>query len=291
MQSMTGYGRMVVQDEVYSIVAEVAAVNRKNLEIAFSGPREWYNLERVAVELARKRFARGRLQLQVKVERLGSKNSGQLWDDAFIIDKVEAFRKLCENVGIPCNLNEELLVNLMRLSGSESQLPEWEVYETKVTQAIEGAFDELMRMRNLEGVALAQDLVERLQLLKDIVSRIETIAPEVGPAYRKAFKDRLAQAELDINIDDERVLKEIALFVDRSDISEEITRLKSHFDQLGDTLKLDEAIGRKIDFILQEIFREFNTIGSKANHIEISQSVIQAKNELERLREQAQNIE
>ena len=291
MQSMTGYGRMAVQDEAYSIVAEVAAVNRKNLEIAFSGPKEWFNLERVAVELAKKRFARGRLQLQVKVERLGSKNSGQLWDEASVIDKVDAFKKLCDRVGVECAINEDLLVNLIRLSGFESLLPEWETYEAKVTEAIEGALDGLAVMRKQEGLALAQDLVERLKLLKDIVARIEALAPEVGPAYRTVFRDRLALAGLDIDLNDERVLKEIALFVDRSDISEEITRLKSHFDQLGETLALEDAIGRKIDFILQEIFREFNTIGSKANHIAISQAVIEGKNELERLREQAQNVE
>ena len=288
---MTGFGRMAVQDEVYSIVAEVAAVNRKNLEVAFSGPKEWFHLERIAVDLAKQRFARGRLQLQVKVERLGSKTSGQIWDEACILEKVDAFKKLCERAGIEYTLNEDLLVNLIRLTGFENQLPEWEAYESKVTQAIEGALDGLAEMRKQEGIALAQDLNDRLGLLKGIVTRIEGIAPEVGPAYRAIFLERLAQAGLEIDLSDERVLKEIALFVDRSDVSEEITRLKSHFDQLADTLKLEDAIGRKIDFILQEIFREFNTIGSKANHIEISQAVIEGKNELERFREQAQNVE
>lgn len=291
MQSMTGYGRKAVQDEIYSIVAEVAAVNRKNLEVALSAPKEWFNLDRIAVELAKKRFARGRLQLQVKVERLGSKNTGQIWDEDLIAEKVEAFKGLCDKVGVSCELNEDLLLNLIRLNGAESRLPDWEKYQGKVTQAIEGALDELLRMRQQEGHALAKDLKERLVLLENTVKQIEGIAPEVGPAHRKALIARLAQAELDINIEDERIIKEIALFVDRSDISEELTRLKSHFDQLGNTLELKGAIGRKIDFILQEIFREFNTIGSKANHIEISQFVIEGKNELERFREQAQNIE
>lgn len=291
MQSMTGYGRKAVQDEIYSIVAEVAAVNRKNLEVALSAPKEWFNLDRIAVELAKKRFARGRLQLQVKVERLGSKNTGQIWDEDLIAEKVEAFKGLCDKVGVSCELNEDLLLNLIRLNGAESRLPDWETYKGSVTQAIEGALDELLRMRQQEGHALAKDLKERLVLLENTVKQIEGIAPEVGPAHRKALIARLAQAELDVNIEDERIIKEIALFVDRSDISEELTRLKSHFDQLGSTLELKGAIGRKIDFILQEIFREFNTIGSKANHIEISQFVIEGKNELERFREQAQNIE
>jgi len=288
---MTGYGRCVVQDETYSIVAEVAAVNRKNLEIALSGPKEWFNLDRIAVELAKKRFERGRLQVQLKVERLGSSGSDQAWDDALVIDRLKSFKRLCEKANVEFNANETLLIDLLRLNGSESRVPAWELYEEKVTQAIAGAFDELDRMRAQEGKALQDDLTQRLDCLKATAVKIEGIAPEVGPAHRKALLERLEQAQLEISAEDERVLKEIALFVDRSDISEELTRLKSHFDQLGETLLQSGAIGRKIDFILQEIFREFNTIGSKANHFDISQNVIGGKNELERFREQAQNIE
>jgi len=291
MQSMTGFGRSVVQDDNFSIVAEVAAVNRKNLEVALSGPKEWFNLERIAVELAKKRFERGRLQLQLKVERLGSSGSDQAWDDALVLERLSAFRRLCEKAGVSFQPNETLLVDLLRLNGSESRVPDWDIYQPKVIEAIAGAFDELDRMRSLEGDALFEDLSKRLETLKQTVCKIESLAPEVAPAYRKALLERLDQAQLDIRSDDERVIKEIALFVDRSDISEEITRLKSHFEQLGVTLEQKGAIGRKIDFILQEIFREFNTIGSKANHIDISQNVIEAKNELERLREQAQNVE
>lgn len=288
---MTGYGRKAVQDETFSITAEIAAVNRKNLEVALSAPKEWFNLDRISVELAKKRFFRGRLQLQVKIERLGSKNSDQSWDEALILEKVEAFKALCANVGASCDVNEDVVFNLLRMSGSENQLPDWEDYGDKVISAIEGAMDELGKMRAHEGEALAADLCERLTLLKDVASRIEALAPTVAPAHRKALLERLEQADLEVAVDDERIIKEIALFVDRSDISEELTRLKSHFDQLGKTFEMEGAIGRKIDFILQEVFREFNTIGSKANLVEISQLVIEGKNELERLREQAQNVE
>lgn len=291
MQSMTGYGRKVVQDEVYSIVAEVAAVNRKNLEVALSAPKEWFNLDRIAVELAKKRFARGRLQLQVKIERLGGKNPNQSWDVGLIGEKLEEFKTLCETVGASCQVDENLVLNLLRVSGSESQLPDWEDYGDKVIEAIEGAMDDLGKMRGQEGDALSEDLSDRLSILSGIAEKIETLAPDVGPAHRKALLERLEQAEINVSVDDDRIIKEIALFVDRSDVSEEITRLKSHFDQLGKTILMKGAIGRKIDFILQEIFREFNTIGSKANLIDISQLVIEGKNELERFREQAQNIE
>lgn len=288
---MTGYGRAVVQDETFSIVAEVAAVNRKNLEVALSGPKEWFNLERIAVELAKQRFERGRLQLQIKVERLGGSGSDQAWDDSLVLERLESFRGLCEKAGISCVTTEALLVDLMRLNASEGRVPAWDGYNERVVEVIGAAFEELYQMREQEGSALLTDLSQRLQTLQATVETIESLAPEVGPAHRKALLERLEQAQLEISIEDERVLKELALFVDRSDISEELTRLKSHFDQLKKTINVKGAIGRKIDFILQEIFREFNTIGSKANHFEISQCVIDGKNELERFREQAQNVE
>ena len=292
MQSMTGYGRCVVQDETYSIVAEVAAVNRKNLEVALSGPKEWFNLERVAVELAKARFQRGRLQLQIKVERLGSAASNdQAWDDALVLQRLVAFKQLCEKAEIEFAPRAELLVDLLRLNGSESRVPDWEKYQKSVSQVIDGAFAELEQMRRREGDALYEDLCGRLEVLAQTAEKIEALAPLVAPAHRKALLERLEQAQLEISVEDERVLKEVALFVDRSDISEEITRLKSHFAQLKSTLAEEGSIGRKLDFILQEVFREFNTIGSKANHIDISQAVIEGKNELERFREQAQNVE
>ncbi len=288
---MTGYGRGVVQDETYSIVAEVAAVNRKNLEVALSGPKEWFNLDRIAVGLAKKRFERGRLQLQIKVERLGSAGTDQAWDDSLVLERLQSFRALCEKAEIQCEVSESLLFDLLRLNASDSRVPAWEIYQSKVSEAVTVAFEELERMRGQEGQALFEDLRQRLDVLQSTAKKIEEIAPEVGPAHRKALLERLEQAQLEISTEDERVLKEIALFVDRSDISEEITRLNSHFVQLGVTLEQKGAIGRKLDFILQEIFREFNTIGSKANHVEISQLVIEGKNELERFREQAQNVE
>jgi uncharacterized protein (TIGR00255 family) len=130
-----------------------------------------------------------------------------------------------------------------------------------------------------------------LNLLRAQIDVIAARAPLVAPTYREALLQRLRQAELDLDPDDERVLKEIALFVDRSDVTEELTRLRSHLDQFAALLVSDEPIGRKAEFILQEIGREVNTIGSKANDLAISRAVIELKNELERVREQIANVE
>ena len=146
-------------------------------------------------------------------------------------------------------------------------------------------------MRAKEGSALLADFLARLEKLKLAMETIATRAPQVTPVYREQLLQRLRQAGLELDITDERVLKEVALFADRCDVTEEITRLRSHFKQLQDLLTSKGEIGRKAEFILQEIGREIHTIGSKANDLAISQQVIEFKNELERVREQIANVE
>jgi len=146
-------------------------------------------------------------------------------------------------------------------------------------------------MRAKEGEALLVDFLERVELLRRHLDGIAARAPQVAPLHREQLLKRLREAGLELNPDDERVLREIALFADRSDVSEEITRFRSHLDQLATLLRSDGEIGRKADFILQEMGREANTIGSKANDLSIARNVIELKNELERIREQMANVE
>lgn len=290
MQSMTGYGRATADFGGYAIVVEVSSVNRKNLEVMLSAPKDWFGLDRIANELAKERFDRGRLQMLIKIEKSEEEAANAPWDEAGVIEKVEAFQRLCRKIGISGQVTEEVVINIIRVNGTEGQIPSLQDCEDTLRKVISEAFDALKDMRNREGSSLLEDLQARLSTLNQLTEKMESLAPEVAPNQRQALLDRLQQAQLDLDPEDERVLKEIALFVDRSDISEELTRLKSHFDQMAIIFKSDGAIGRKMDFMVQEIFREFNTIGSKANHLEISQLVIEAKNELERFREQVQNV-
>lgn len=291
MNSMTGYGRSSMACGVQTLVVELVSVNRKNLEVFVNGPKDWFPLERLVMEQAKARFQRGRINVALKLESSTTADENALADPEAIAMKLGSFRKICEASGIPYEPDQELLTNLIRLNALDSNAPPWETVDTEVTEAVSKAFDDFAKMRAQEGQALYTDLVQRLDVIEGLTTQIQSKAPEVGPAYKEQLLERLKNAELDLDPSDERILKEISLFVDRSDISEELTRLSSHFVQLRDTMGKEGAIGRKIDFILQEIFREFNTIGSKANHIDISQAVITAKNELERFREQAQNIE
>jgi uncharacterized protein YicC (UPF0701 family) len=158
-------------------------------------------------------------------------------------------------------------------------------------RARRGAAGGFAAMRAREGEALFVDFIERVGTCRRQVDAVAARAPAVAPAYREQLLKRLRDAGLELDVDDERVLREIALFADRCDITEEITRFRSHLDQLSALLKSDGEIGRKADFILQEMGREANTIGSKANDLAISKSVIELKNELERIREQMANVE
>jgi uncharacterized protein (TIGR00255 family) len=186
-----------------------------------------------------------------------------------------------------CNL----LLDLARSVKERSSLPDWKDLKDSLQEAFKAALADIHAMRQQEGAALANDLKERIAELEAFRKQIEKNATGGTQRYRDALLERLKQLELELDASDERVLKEVAIFADRSDISEETTRLASHFEQFLGFLNADKATGRKMDFLCQEIHREFNTTGSKSNDIEVTRLVIEGKNALERIREQVQNIE
>ncbi len=160
-----------------------------------------------------------------------------------------------------------------------------------IAQALQLALADLIKMRDREGKHLARDLAQRLKTIRAEIKQVRALFPEVVKKYRTALHERIRKAHLDLAPDDERLLKEVALFADRSDVSEELTRLGSHLAQFTDQLRKDEPVGRTLEFITQEIARELNTLGAKANDAEISKHVVACKAELEKIREQIQNLE
>jgi uncharacterized protein (TIGR00255 family) len=158
-------------------------------------------------------------------------------------------------------------------------------------QALAAALAELVKMREREGKHLAKDLIHRLKVLRKEIKEVRALYPDVVKKYRSALLERIAKAGLNLPIDDERLLKEVSFFADRSDISEELTRLESHLAQFAHHLRKNEPVGRTLEFITQEIFRELNTLGAKSNAATISQHVVACKSELEKIREQIQNLE
>jgi len=272
---------------------ELSSVNRKQAEIALSLPRELLELEPRMRDEINAHISRGRLTVAVG---LHAKGGGRGGDTGAINvaaakdyrDRLKALRKALKLEG-EITLDQVLRgPGVLEAEGAEIAT---ETAWPALRRALKAALDQFVKMRKAEGEALAADLRKRVLAMQKNVKTIGVLAPKVMEHHRGTLLERAAKAGLEIGASDERLLKEIVFFADRSDISEELTRLRSHLDQFFGQLGRDEPVGRTLEFLLQEMFRETNTIGNKANFLAISQIVVGMKTELEKLREQVQNIE
>jgi uncharacterized protein (TIGR00255 family) len=264
------------------------SVNRRGLDLSISLPTGWEPLEAAVSEMVRRGVTRGKVRVIVECDGPAATAD---WDESAVNAALDRLKALAAARGIPFQPTAELLWQVARDEGGQTSLPEarsaWPAIEKAVVEAMRG----LAAMRAREGEALLVDFLQRLEKLRGHLDTIAGRAPQIAGGYRELLLQRLRGAGLDLDVGDERVLKEVALFADRSDIAEELTRLRSHLVQLTDLLRSAAEVGRKGEFILQEVGREIHTIGSKANDLAISQQVIEFKNELERVREQIANVE
>ncbi|MGF1452050.1 MAG: YicC/YloC family endoribonuclease [Opitutales bacterium] len=290
MQSMTGFGRAEGALGDVALAVEINSVNRRNFELNCHLPRDWASLERPAAEKLRKQLSRGKVTLAVRFERSSSESSLS-WDAAQIRETVARLGDLANAAGVRFEPDADFLLRLVQTLSGNAHLPDAETAWTALEPVVDEALAAHVAMRKTEGAVLASDLTARLEALRQNVQSLAACTAGAVLDYREKLFARLQKAGLELDLDDDRVLKEIALFADRIDVTEELTRLGSHFDQFAEILEADEAAGRKLDFLCQEINREFNTIGSKTNLIEATRTVIDSKNELERIREQVQNLE
>ena len=222
----------------------------------------------------------------------GGKTATQAtWDEAAASEALDRGAAFAARKGVPFHPTPELLWQVANAQRRETERPAAEAAQAVVTATLTTALRSFSAMRAKEGEALMVDFIKRSELLHRQVDVVVGRAAQVPANYREQLLKRLRDAGLDLDVNDERVLREIALFADRCDVTEEITRLRSHFEQFATLLKSDGEIGRKAEFLLQEIGREVNTIGSKANDLTIARAVIELKNELERVREQMANVE
>lgn len=290
---MTGFGRGDAEatDAGVRILVEFHSVNRKTLDVQIGAPREWSGYEATCNEWLAGTFQRGRVNIQIKVESTSGDNDALKLNTGAMAQSIQELKGFAEEQGLEFNPDSQFLLDLARSLKDSSGLPDWKELKAPLKEAFSAALADITSMREQEGSALATDLKNRIAELDELRQQIEKNAAGSTERYRDALLERLKQLELDLDPSDERVLKEIAIFADRSDISEETTRLASHFEQFLSFVNSKEATGRKMDFLCQEIHREFNTTGSKSNDIEITRIVIDGKNALERIREQVQNIE
>ena len=290
MKSMTGFGRSELTEEGVTVSVQISSVNRKSLDIMCILPKEFQQLERQVVEKARNRIGRGRIQFSIEIKDERNESAGLPSDDQ-IDAGIERLKRITERHGGSIEITPQVVVNLARLLESEASVLPVEVVERLLMKCADAALEELVSMRENEGAALRDDLGNRCIVMRNTLNEVGKLAPEMVKKHRENLLGRLEQAGLEIDVEDERVLREMALFADRCDVSEEITRLYSHLGQFADLLDKGEPVGRSIEFLIQEIAREINTIGSKSSSIDVSKSALSLKNELERIREQVANVE
>jgi uncharacterized protein (TIGR00255 family) len=292
MKSMTGYGRGECSQRGFKVTVELSSVNRKQTEIAVNLPRALEVLEAQLRDEINRRVARGRLTVRVSVHAAAGAAGKLLINTTLAKSYAKELRALAKSLRLPDALTLDLLARAPGVMQPAEEITPAEELWPALAKAVQAALDVLLKMREREGAWLAKDLATRAARMRAGVNRVRRLAPRSAEQYRTQLLARIKAAGLALPaLDDERLLKEIFLFADRSDISEELTRLESHFQQFNDCVKSKEPVGRTLDFLAQEMNREVNTLGSKANDSAISREVVLLKAELEKFREQVQNVE
>jgi uncharacterized protein (TIGR00255 family) len=291
MQSMTGYGHGESDGGGARICVDVNSVNRRQSDIVINLPRELSALEPRARQAVSDRVARGRTNVSITFAPSANGARTLALDRSLARSYHDAMRALQEELAVSGEITIGMVLQapgVMRFS-EESVVPDqvWPALE----EALGRALDDLVKMRTREGKHLAKDLIHRLKVVRQSLKEVRRLHPAVAEKHRLVLLERINKAGVEIQPNDERLLKEVAFFADRSDVSEELTRLESHLTQFAHTLRKDEPVGRTLEFITQEISRELNTLGAKAADPEISQHVVACKAEVEKIREQIQNLE
>jgi uncharacterized protein (TIGR00255 family) len=293
MKSMTGYGRGECAQDGFKITVELSSVNRKQAEVSVTLPRELDMLEAQIRDAINRVVARGRVNVRVSLHAAADKLSVRKHINAALAkDYAAEFARLAKQLKISGEVTLDQVLRAPGVFQTDEQLAESEDLWPAVEKALNSGLSALLKMREREGAHLAKDLSARIGVMSGAVGKVQKQAPQTAENYRQNLLTRIKAAGIEnLAPDDDRLLKEVVLFADRSDITEELTRLQSHFQQFADCAKSKEPVGRTLDFLAQEMNREINTIGSKANDAIISREVVTLKAELERFREQAQNVE
>lgn len=284
--SMTGYGKAILSNEQYKIHIEMKAVNHRYLETIVRMPRQLLAYEDSIKKIVSEYTSRGRVEVFVTIEGLLQRTL-QI-DEGLIKQYKEAIENLA--VGEQSIYNPIDLLKLPEVTTVSEVEQINDNFEQLLLSTTKNACEQFFKAKCKEGSQLKKDLLERLSAIEDCKKHITIQSPLIIKSYREKLLSKLADVEL-TNVDEQRLLTEVMIFADRCDISEELVRLACHLELFIETLELKESIGRKLDFIVQEMNREVNTIGSKANSLEISKQVVEIKNNLEKIREQVQNIE
>jgi uncharacterized protein (TIGR00255 family) len=288
---MTGYGRGDADHGGTKFSVELNSVNRKQSDIVINLPRDLAELEPRIRQTINENISRGRTNATITFHN-GSNGARNLTLDTTLARSYhEAMRALQKELNAPGEITISTILQAPGVMRFPEQVVIAEQVWPTIDRALRAALADLIKMREREGKHLAKDLIHRLKAIRKKLKEVRALHPDVVKRYRAALLDRIQKAGLPIAGDDERLLREISFFADRADVSEELTRLESHLAQFAHHLRRNEPVGRALEFMTQEIFRELNTLGAKANDAAISQRVVGCKAELEKIREQVQNLE
>ncbi len=291
VKSMTGYGRYQQTVDGMDITVEIKSVNHRYFDFSSRTPRIYGFLDEKLKSYVQSRVSRGKIECYVQVDNLENDSVVVEVNHSLAKGYVDAFRDLAESYGIDNNLNAGILArfNDVLLIRKES------ADEDKIWQAVKSvaeiAVDKFIEMRTTEGEKLKDDICSRADLILSKVEFVEGRSPQTVKEYSEKLLARMNDVLGSVNVDETRILTEAAIYADKVAVAEETVRLRSHLEQLRDFFNAQEAIGRKMDFLVQEINREANTIGSKACDVDIARCVLDIKSEVEKIREQVQNIE
>ncbi len=294
IRSMTGYGRAESSTLAgKKLVVEIKSLNHRNLESSIRLPVFLAPLEVDIKKRAGERISRGRVEINIRIDSEPGANGGDNLEANLPL--ISSYYSLMTDLKEKFNLSDEITLNtLVNLKGSiyisEVEIDPEEAWDT-IRKALDDSIDSLIHMKEAEGRLLYEDFVARIGTISDYIKKLESRIPQVTDDYRERLSERIRDLADGMEYDESRLIQEVAIMAEKSDITEEIVRLKSHMKQFGEMLNSDAAIGRKMDFLFQEMHREINTIGSKSNDLTISGNVIEIKTELAKLREQAQNVE
>ena len=295
IKSMTGFGRGEYADETGKVTVEIRAVNHRYLDISVKMPRRYSFAEEAIKAAIKEKLSRGKVEVNVSIDNAGKSDSDVKLDADLAAKYYDALSTLRDSFefGEESKVSLSLLARMPDVIKTSAAEEDEETMTQRLVSAARKATDDISAMRETEGAKLAADLEARAGIVSDIRARIEKRAPEIEKEYAAKFKARIEEL-LDgvYEVPEERIALEAAIFADKANITEELVRLDSHVSQLRAFLKTDgEAIGKKIDFLIQEMNREANTIGSKSNDRKITSMMLDLKAEIEKIREQVQNIE
>ena len=293
IRSMTGYGRV---DSVYAgkkLTVEIKSLNHRNLESSVRLPAFLNSLEMNVKKRVAERISRGRIEANIRIESDPCANGGDELEANLPL--LNSYYALLAGLKESFNLTDEITLDtLIGLKGgiytSETEIDPDEIWGT-IAGILDDCIDALIQMKETEGGLLYEDFTARLAIITNAIETVKARVPEILSNYQARLAARIRELAGDMECDESRLIQEVAIMAEKSDITEEIVRLESHVKQFGKMLDSEEAIGRKMDFLLQEMHREINTIGSKSSDLAISGTVIEIKTELAKLREQVQNIE